>query len=135
MSLETAIQQLTDAVTREIASLEARVAAAPTVIPRAQEVAAAVAKAMPAGGGDLKAGTTGYVLRVGRTHALVSELHVAVTHSGHISIAFRASRFGKPQPDEHWELLDPTTAEVESGEAWTRVLQKFCDRTVALSPA
>jgi hypothetical protein len=135
MSLDTAIQQLTAAVTREIAGLEARVAAAPKAIPQAQEAAATVAKSMPAGAGDMKAASTGYVLRIGRTHALVTELHVAVTHSGHISVAFRASRFGKPQPDEHWELVDPTTAEVESGDVWTRVLTKFCERSAALSPA
>lgn len=132
MSLETAIQQLRDAVTREIAAHEARVAATAVEIPRAQAAAARIKEALP-GAADLKSGSSGYVLRVGRPHALTAELHVAATHSGHISVVFRGGRFGKALPDEQWELLDPTTTDPASGEPWDRLLIKFCHRVDELS--
>jgi hypothetical protein len=132
MSLETAIQQLKDAVTGETQGLDARVAAAPAEIQRGQEAAANLAKAMPTGAADHKTSTSGFMLRVGRTHSIVGELHVAITHSGHISVAFRANRYGKPLPDEHWELTDPTAADPAAGEPWTRILTRFCERTSTL---
>lgn len=132
MSLETAIQQLKDAVTRETSARDARVAGVGAEVARAKVAATKIIEALPEVS-DLKAGATGYVLRVGRPHAVTAELHVAETHSGHISVAFRGSRFGKALPDEHWELLDPTAAAPDQGEPWNRILIKFCERVDALS--
>jgi hypothetical protein len=132
MSLETAIQQLKDAVTGEIKAREARVAAVAAEIARAKAAAAKIVEALPEMA-DLKAGATGYVLRVGRPHAITAELHVAETHSGHIGVAFRGSRLGKALPDEQWELLDPTAAAPDQGEPWDRILIKFCQRVDAIA--
>lgn len=133
MSVENAIQQLKDAVAKEISGLEARAAAGPLEIPRGQDAAAALVRAMPTSAADLKTSSSGFMLRVGRVHSVVTELHVALTHSGHISVAYRATRYGKAQPDEHWELFDPTKADAAAGEPWARLLSKFCERTVALA--
>jgi hypothetical protein len=135
MSLELAIQQLKEAVTRELAGLEARVAAAPAEVQRGQGAAAGLANEMPAGAADLKISSTGFMLRVGKIHSVIGELHVAVTHSGHLSVAFRGNRYGKPLPDEHWELVDPTTADAATGQPWARILSKFCERTAGLNAA